>query len=59
MLLDPSFLMASWASNEAPSPMASMAMTEQTPKMMPSMVSADRSLWSIRLLMPSLTVLMN
>ena len=39
--------------------MASMAMTEQTPKMMPSMVSTDRSLCSIRLLTPSRTVLMN
>ena len=33
--------------------MASMAMTEQTPKMMPSMVSMERSLWSSRLLKPS------
>ena len=36
-----------------------MAMTEQTPKMMPSMVSIERSLCSSRLLMPSRTVLMN
>ena len=39
--------------------MASIAMTEQTPKMMPSMVSAERSLWSIRVLMPSVMVLTN
>src|SRR5262245_32432497 len=39
--------------------MASMAMTEQTPKMMPSMVSSERSLCSMRLFMPSRTVLMN
>jgi len=36
-----------------------MAITEQTPKMMPSMVSTDRSLCSIRLFTPSRTVVMN
>ena len=39
--------------------MASMAMTEHTPKMMPSIVSAERSLCSMRLLKPSRTVMMN
>src|SRR6478752_6652564 len=39
--------------------MASMAMTEQTPKMMPNIVRIERSLCSIKLLMPSRTVLMN
>src|SRR5688572_14240297 len=55
----PSFLMASCASYDAPSPMASIAMTEHTPKMMPSMVSTERSLWSSRLLTPSRMVLMS
>src|SRR5256885_10237092 len=51
----PRFLMFSWASKLAPSPMASMAMTEQTPKTIPSTVRRERSLWSQRLLMPRRT----
>ncbi len=40
----------------APSPIASIAMTEQTPKMMPSAVRVDRSLCIQRLFIPSLAV---
>ena len=38
----PRFLICSCASKLAPSPMASMAMTEQTPNTMPSTVSSER-----------------
>src|SRR6266568_1106227 len=51
----PRFLICSWASKLAPSPMASMAMTEQTPNTIPSTVSSERNLCSRRLLRPSRT----
>ncbi len=53
MLWLPSFLICSWAASLAPVPMASMAMTEQTPNMMPSMVKPLRSLCIQRLLAPN------
>src|SRR5690348_11308634 len=49
----PRFLICSCASKLAPSPMASMAMTEHTPKTMPRTVRSDRSRWSQRLRIPS------
>src|SRR5690625_387094 len=55
-LLLPSSLIDSCASKEAPSPIASIAMTEQTPKMIPSIVRTDRILWSRRFLMPRRTM---
>src|SRR5262245_12882444 len=55
----PSFLIASCASCEAPSPMASIPITEQTPKRMSSIVSTERSLWSSKLFTPSRAVLRN
>lgn len=53
MLLLPSSLILCWASWAAPFPTASMVMTEQTPKMIPRMVSPERSFLSMRLLKPS------
>src|SRR5690606_36501255 len=44
----------SWASKLAPSPTASMAMTEHTPNTIPRMVSPERSRCIQRLLMPSI-----
>src|SRR6266567_1595764 len=48
----PRLLILSWASKLAPSPMASMAITEHTPNTMPSTVSKDRRRCSQRLFTP-------
>src|SRR6185295_2893598 len=52
----PRFLISSWAAKLAPSPIASIAMTEQTPNTMPNTVSSERSRWSQRLFKPSRTL---
>src|SRR5438046_1568903 len=49
----PRFLICSCASKLAPSPMASMAITEQTPNTIPSTVSSERRRCSQRLRTPS------
>ena len=52
----PSLAMAACVSLLAPSPIASIAMTEQTPKTIPRVVRVERSLCIQRLLKPSFTV---
>src|SRR5260221_6275689 len=49
----PRFLICSCASKLAPSPMASMAITEQTPNTMPRTVSSERKRCSQRLRTPN------
>src|SRR4051812_189120 len=56
ILVAPRATTCSWACLLAPSPMASIAITEYTPNTMPSMVNPDRSLWSIKLFKPRRTV---
>ena len=56
MLLLPRRRICSWASKLAPSPTASMAITEHTPNTMPNTVSRERRRWSHRLLNPRIMV---
>src|SRR6267143_6610874 len=55
----PRVLICSWASKLAPSPMASIAITEQTPNTIPSTVSSDRRRCSQRLFTPRRIVRLN
>ena len=48
MLFTPRSWYLAMASRLAPSPMESMAITEATPKMIPSIVRNERNLWSVK-----------